>query len=309
MTGLSWAERSGGSGAILAPDGAELAQYRWRGANHPYFDQLRPLTHAGVLTNHAPYDHRWHHGLWWSWKFINDILFWEDHPNYGGNRAGLGRSIVTKHSAQESDGTVRLLQSLEWRVDATGETLLHEERSVVASIDKDSESQWILDWDQTWTPTTRVRLEATPWPETPWGGYGGLNYRPARSLATEETILGEGSAGAGTVHGARSAWASYAGLVDGAETDEPDAPARGGVALMQHPENFRHPHPIYAFSAVGGFGFLATAPLMYEPLELAASEGLRLRNRVLVLDRPLDHEALGQAHSSYVSTQEAVRPL
>src|ERR687890_561666 len=80
---------------LLGPEGQPLARYSWGpSTNHPYFSDVRPLAHRGVLTNHAPHDHRWHHGIWWSWKFINDVLFWEDHPAYGGNRVGLGRSHV-----------------------------------------------------------------------------------------------------------------------------------------------------------------------------------------------------------------------
>jgi hypothetical protein len=305
MTALHWRELNDGSGAIVGPGGTELAHHEWRRANHPYFDQLRTLTHAGALTNHAPHDHRWHHGLWWSWKFVNDVLFWEDHPRYGGNRTGLGRAVVTEHAVDDSNGSVQLRQRLDWRVDATGETLMHEERSIVASLDPDSGARWMLDWDQIWTPTTRVVLDSTPWPDTVWGGYAGLNYRPARSLAAEESILGDGTVGADEVHGTPSAWAAYTGLVDGAETDEPNDPARGGLAILQHPENARYPHPIYAFSADEEFGFLATAPLMHKPLELAASATLRLRNRVLVLDRQLDADALALAHRSYASTSAA----
>jgi hypothetical protein len=92
MKGLSWRQQPDGSGSIVGPNEVELAHYEWQRANHPYFDRLRPLTHAGFLTNHAPYDHRWHHGLWWSWKFINDVLFWENHFGYGG--AALGGTLA-----------------------------------------------------------------------------------------------------------------------------------------------------------------------------------------------------------------------
>jgi hypothetical protein len=304
MSGLSWRVGGERSGFILAADGSELAHYDWGHTNHPYFDQLRPLGHRGVLTNHAPHDHRWHHGLWWSWKFINDVLFWEDHPEYGGNRAGLGRSVVTDHATRQSDGVVGIHQRIEWRVDATGAVLLHEERSIVASIDSTDETRWILDWDQTWTAAEAVRLEATPWPVTSWGGYAGLNYRPARSMSAHEQLLGDGVSGAEALHGSRSPWAAYGGLVDGAETDEPDRPATGSIALLQHQANLRYPQPIYAFSAVDGFGFLATAPLMHEPFELDAAAPLRLRNRVLVAGREPDADELASAQRAYSSAGE-----
>lgn len=306
MTGLSWQEIEDGVGEVHGPAGQPLARYSWLRANNPYFDELRPLTHAGVLTTHAPHDHRWHHGLWWSWKFLNDVLFWEDHPDYGGNRAGLGRAVVTAHDAAEVDGAVVLQEALEWRVNETNAVLLTEERTMRLALDADIADAWHIDWDQHWTATTPVRFEVTPWPESSWGGYAGLNYRPARAQAGEESILAAGASGVDEVHGRRAPWAAYTGLVDGAETDEPNRPASGGVALLQHPGNPRYPDPIYTFSAATDFGFLATAPLMRDGLTLDAGEALRIRTRVLVLPAQADAEQLEAAQASFVAIPEAV---
>lgn len=301
MSGLRWRELTDGVGEVQASDGSPLARYSWLRANHPYFDQIRPLSHRGVLTTHAPHDHRWHHGLWWSWKFVNDVLFWEDHPQYGGNRAGLGRSIVTDHAVEESDGTVLLTDQLAWRVNATEEDLLREHRSVRIAADADGH-YWTMDWDQTWSADIPVYLDVTPWPANTWGGYAGLNYRPARSMATDETIVGDGRRGVAALHGEPSAWAAYSGIVDGAESDEPNKPAHGSIALLQHPDNPRYPSPIYCFSAATDFGFLATAPLMREPLQLDRAASLRLRTRVIVLGAAADVDKLAEAHHTYATT-------
>ncbi len=304
MTGLHWTPLHEGVGVVVGPDGSALAHYDWRTANHPYFDQMRPLSHGGVLTNHAPHDHRWHHGLWWSWKFVNDVLFWEDHADYGGNRLGLGRSVVTDHEVKQTDGTVVIREQLAWRVDATGEDLLIESRQVAMSVDPETDDRWYLDWDQTWIATSPVRLDSTPWPETSWGGYGGLNYRPARSMAAGELLRGDGLSGASALHGTRSPWAAYTGLLDGAGTDDPGHPAEGGMAFLQHPANSRYPAPIYAFSATDGFGFLATAPVMHDPLDLDAGESHRIRTRVIVLDSSIDGDALIVAYDRYCGAEE-----
>jgi hypothetical protein len=288
-------------GLLRGPQGQPLASYSWSpAANHPYFDDVRPLTHRGVLTTHAPHDHRWHHGLWWSWKFLNDILYWEDHPDYGGNRAGLGRSIVTSHQVETTRDGLHIQEQLLWRVDATGEVLLEEHRSIRATVDTGVEDGWALDWDQTWTASQDVHLSVTPWPDTTWGGYAGLNYRAARSMVQGETILGGGERiGRDALHGQQAAWAAYGGVVDGSGTDDPDHPARAAVALLQHPGDTNYPSPFYVFSAVSDFGFLATAPLMIEDCDLAAGERLRLRTRVLVLPQPGNAADLDHAHATY----------
>ena len=306
MSGLSWAQLEDGVGEVRGPDGQHLARYSWLRANHPYFDDLRPLRHSGVLTAHAPHDHRWHHGLWWSWKFLNDVLFWEDHPDYGGNRVGLGSAAITAHDVTETDGAVVLTERLDWRVNTTGAVLLTEERTMRLALDPVVDGAWHMDWDQRWTAVVAVRFEATPWPDSSWGGYAGLNYRPARALAAEETILGADASGAAEVHGLRTPWAAYTGLVDGAENDEPDHPARGGVALLQHPDNPRYPDPVYTLSAATDFGFLATAPLMRADLALEAEKSLRLRTRVLVLSSSTDASTLQAAQESFLNTTETV---
>ena len=43
----------------------------------PYF---HPLATPGgtLLTDLRPTDHPWHRGLWFSWKFINGLNYWEE---------------------------------------------------------------------------------------------------------------------------------------------------------------------------------------------------------------------------------------
>ena len=106
------------------------------------------------------------------------------------------------------------------------------------------------------------------------------------------------------MHGLRTPWASYTGLVDGAENDEPDRPAQGGIALLQHPDNPRYPDPVYTFSASTDFGFLATAPLMRDEFALVADESLRIRTRVLVLSSSVDAETLESAHAAFSKTSD-----
>lgn len=299
MSGLRWDE----TGELATADEVRLARYSFtEKANHPYFDVLRSLDHAGALVNHAPWDHRWHHGLWWSWKFVNDVLFWEDHPDYGGNRIGLGRSTVGSHVVDvDADGRPRVREELSWRVDESGQQLFAESRTLTAiRTVVGGRPVWAIDWDQRWTASVDVHLTTTPYPEISWGGYGGLAYRPARSMVERERIVADGGrVGVEAVHGKPAAWAAYTGCVDGAGDDEPKAPATGGLAILEHPENPRYPGPIYAATATAGFGFLAAAPLLAEDLSMSSGEDLRLRYRTLVLGFEPDPADLSAAHAEY----------
>lgn len=48
----------------------------------PYFHPVATVS-GQVLTWARPPDHVWHHGLWFSWKFINDVNYWEFDPKTG----------------------------------------------------------------------------------------------------------------------------------------------------------------------------------------------------------------------------------
>ena len=59
---------------------------RWR---YVWADRKRPFIHpvttpAGhVLSREAPDDHPWHHGLWFTIKFVDGDNFWEEMAPYG----------------------------------------------------------------------------------------------------------------------------------------------------------------------------------------------------------------------------------
>ena len=56
--------------------------YHWGARRRPYVHPLR--TPAGhVLTRNAPADHPWHHGLWFTIKYVDGDNFWEEMDTYG----------------------------------------------------------------------------------------------------------------------------------------------------------------------------------------------------------------------------------
>jgi hypothetical protein len=304
MRRLSWREDGPSAADILDADGTRLARYAWGPeSNNPAFHPLCVRGGGPSLTNRAPWDHRWHHGLWWSWKLINGHLFWEDHPDYGGDALGLGRSVVREHTARElPDGRIRVEQAIEVRTpDAV---LLDEARELVLHPDAGTGPEaWAIDWHLRSTAVEDCELRATPWPEVPWGGYAGLAYRPARSMAWGESFAADGDRrAADTLHGKTARWSALSGNLDGPVDSTPDTPAQAGVALLSHPGNVRHPTPVYAWSAgTGDFGFLAASPVFHEPLRLGAGDEIAFRFRVVVFPGAADPDMLDRAWSSYAA--------
>ena len=54
-------------------------------ADHRKRPNVHPLTSpsGAVLSRDAPEDHPWHHGLWFTIKFVNEENFWEQYYAYG----------------------------------------------------------------------------------------------------------------------------------------------------------------------------------------------------------------------------------
>jgi hypothetical protein len=301
MSGLSWRKDDATSGTVLDPDGGVIARYTWAPeANHPAFHPVSARGGGPSVTNRAPWDHPWHHGLWWSWKFVNNYLFWEDDPGSAGDALGLGRSVVRAHETTElGNGSVRIRQMVEVRT--SERILLEEARELTLHADVGLGVEgWAIDWHLRSSAVEDCELRATP-ADVPWGGYAGLAYRPARSMAWGEVFAADGDRyGAAALHGRGARWAALSGNLDGAVGSSPEAPIQGGVAILSHPANPRHPTPIYAWSANrGDFGFLAASPIFHEPLSLMAGEEIVFRFRALVFTGGAQPSALERAWQAY----------
>ncbi len=68
---------------------------------HFYFDPL--CTGQGLPVGWlSPPDHRWHYGLWFSWKTINKVNYWEIPA---GKQYPVGRTIIDSATVLKADDT------------------------------------------------------------------------------------------------------------------------------------------------------------------------------------------------------------
>ena len=229
---------------------------------------MRPLQHAGVLTNTAPWDHRWHHGLWWSWKFLDDVLYWEDHAGYGrqpgrwARSCGLDRSVV---SVDEAGSWSR--EELDWRASQAGRMRRCGSSGRWRTRRPSTASELGHRLGPQWTARGYRRLSVTPYPEHWWGGYAGLNFRAARSMAAGELILASGEpSGREAVHRSsrhmggppRKRWTAR----------DRTSPSDAGVRRHRHPRASRTSPgagvPRTRSRRLTSSAFCATAPLMHQ---------------------------------------------
>ncbi len=76
--------------------------------NVPCFHPVR-VSDGPVLTWDRPADHAWHHGLWFSWKYINRVNYWE-HDRRTGKPAGRTEWFdVEANTRDDQSATISML--------------------------------------------------------------------------------------------------------------------------------------------------------------------------------------------------------
>jgi hypothetical protein len=266
----------------------------------PHWDAPRPFVHplrtpaGAVLSAEAPADHPWHHGLWSTVKFVNGENFWEEYDEYG-----LLQTVTLEFVADHPRPSTRAC--IEWRRPGpdgpgTGEAVIDEVRTL-RHIGLDMfPGAYAIDWHVELTPRVDVTLDRTPY--TTWGGYGGLTLRGAPDWTdTTLTLSGdEGSTGpvgpVGPVEQLRGERARWCHL-QGRAVRRDGSTGTAGVAILDHPDNPRHPTPWYASVRAETYGegwanFANAAFLWDEPLELAAGQPLVSTHLVVVHDDEWD---------------------
>jgi hypothetical protein len=225
---------------------------------------LHPVHAPGgrLLTRDAPEDHPWHHGLWFTIKFVNGENFWEEYDAYG----------VLRHRGEPTVTETTIEGTLDWiRPDRETVAVVEERRLTHVPLADDA---YAIDLDTTLVPADDTVFDRTPF--TTWGGYGGLALRGPGDLADTRLLLADGREEQ-RVLGEPGPWCDLSN-------------AEAGVALLDHPDNPRFPCPWYGSTRADTYGdegwsnFLNAAFLFHQPLAVAAGEPLPLRHRVVVHD-------------------------
>jgi len=272
-----------GRGAQVHVNGLELIRYTHTTdtCGHPYFHPVR--TPAGhMLTNHAPSDHPWHGGLWFSWKEINGVNVWEGTLLPEGDA-----EIVPRPMGEVSfvENTLSFQSAYRWQR-RNGEGLL--DGDVRVQIHPPEQSDYCIDLDYTFRAVgNEAVLGRVPYhPEKcDWGGYAGLSYRPIRDFFNPTLTSSEEEDGVTRWKGVR--WLDLSGPFDGL------LDIWGGVCLMDHPSNMRHPVPANFHEPHWcHLRWSQLAVLFADDHVLKKGEELALRYRVVVHDGKADRTRL-----------------
>ena len=251
-----------------------------------YFHPLATLE-GEVLTAFEPPDHRWHRGLWWSWKFINGVNYWEEDPT---THHSDGVNELTGASVKPgADFSARA--ELRFSYHLPGKPPVMTETRRLSISQPDAAGRYAIDWTSEFTATDApVKLDRTPplhQGGVNYGGYAGLSLRFPPGITGWSYRTSEGQTSAATANGQPARWVDLSG------------PA-AGIAVFDHPGNLRHPSPWYLFDAPSLLYF-SPALLFNDPLELAAHKTLKLTYRVLVHSRPMSAAQLESAWKSFTA--------
>ena len=265
-------QEPGQSVSLLAGDQALWTLHHRKAEGKPYFHPV--CTPDGTcLTWLRPGDHRWHRALWFSWKHINGLNYWEE------NRQGLsqGRTEVADVKARQApDGSTAIVMLLDYHP-PDKPAVLKERRTIAATLPDDA-GAYRMDWTHVFTAQdAAVELSRTPTKAEggpAWGGYAGLSFRAVKAMTAYQTLDSEGRRNMAG-HGQHARWLDFSGTVD------PKTKRAAGVAFFDHPSNPRHPTPMYIIMS-GHFGYCSPAFLFDKPHTLPKGQSLTLFYRVLI---------------------------
>ena len=234
----------------------------------PYF---HPLATPGgtLLTDLRPPDHPWHRGLWFSWKYINALNYWEEDAQT--QRSEGATELVAEKLQPRDDGSATLKFSLSyhpWNAPA----LLTEQRTI--EISAPVHGRYEIHWTSEFTAVTKATLSRTPPLGEPggvaWGGYAGLSLRLNPAARNWTFSNSSGAAGVTALHGQPASWLKFS-----AGTNLP------AVTIFDDAQNVRHPSPWYVNQEMPYF---SPALLFAKPLSLSPGETLTLRYQILITD-------------------------
>jgi len=250
----------------------------------PYFHPVA-LTDGTVLTWLSPPDHPWHYGLWFSWKYINNLNYWEEDRKTGLSEGQT--NLVDMKLIPHDDYSAQIEMSLSYH--PPGKPAVLTEKRLISISKPDENGRYRIDWRSSFTAGAQdVLLDRTPVlgekDGKSWGGYAGLSVRIAKDIGNWQVLDSEGRKGI-EAHGKKAYWLDFSG-----KTSKGKA---AGITIFDHPDNLRYPSPWFVIiNPKVPFGYFSPAVLFNKPYTLPAGQKLSLQYHILVHPERADKNLL-----------------
>jgi type 1 glutamine amidotransferase len=263
-----------------------------KGTSKPFFHPVS-LVDGTVLTHDRPDDHPWHHGLWFSWKYINGVNFWEEDLKTGksdGKTDWSNVKVVTQR-----DYSAKITMDLTYS--HKGQKPILSEKRTMEISPPDKDGVYYIDWESKFKACseTGVKLDRTPLPDEPggkaWGGYAGLSVRLNGEGEKWAVATGQGPIRCDKTFRGKSNSMDFSGVFDG-------KPA--GIAILDNPKNLNAPSPWYAIAG-NPMKYFSPAVLCYKPHTLGAGKAFTLNYRVVIHPQKWYSENLKSQINKYMT--------
>lgn len=285
--GYRWQKKE--EGIALLNRGKTVWQLNYdRGLGRAYFHPVC-LTDGTPLTWLRPPDHVWHRSVWFSWKFINGINYWEESPDMGRTE------MVEAEDRLNPDSSAQVEMTIQYHPPGKSPVLQERRRLNVHAPDR--EGRYAIDWHGLFTALQQdLVLDRTPLPGEPggksYGGYAGLSIRLAKETRNWRISDSEGRSNM-ACHGQPARWIRCEFLHTASNRE-------AGIAVLDHPQNLRHPAPSFVVLVEEiPFVFFSPALLFKESYTLVSGASLSLRYRILVYPGRAGRGGLESAWKAY----------
>jgi type 1 glutamine amidotransferase len=263
-----------------------------------YFHPIN-TTDGYTLTSLSPYDHPWHYALWFSWKYINGLNYWEEDRNTG-LAEGL-TEVIKSNVSLNIDFSAQINLHISYHPLNDNE-VLSENRTLYVSPPNDI-GEYYIDWESEFKAGDKdVILERTPIDGEKggrrWGGYATLGLRINSKTLKEISLLNDKGLRGLDIHTRPTAWTDISGII------EDDTTKSAGITIFDNYKNPRFPVPGYVINSSRKDGepkFVYTNPgfLYNGKYTLKAMETLKLRYRIYVHKGIGDLEKLNEIFNNY----------
>jgi hypothetical protein len=290
MSEVAIQQRAGGI-SILCVDRADQRQVLFVSTNPRFRTHIHPLNAPGTecaMTRFRPVDHPWQYGVFFGLNDVNSYNFWCcGDAVYPAEITGSMRHQPPP-AIQAADHAVKITLANDW-LRPDGEPLLQEQQKIrVAAQDFENSYSVDLSW-QLSASYGDVQIGASD--------YGGLAARLVGARNTKRHWNSEGRSGDDCAE-QPARWVSVAQPVDGVGTwsrETRDSYAYAGVAIFDHPDNFRFPNRW----RVDRDGLINPAPALAGGFSIPPGSALWLRYRLFVFTGTGDPAQIEDAYNTW----------
>jgi type 1 glutamine amidotransferase len=273
-----------------------LWQYNfWNRFGKPYF---HPIYMKNLrLTCESPSDHVWHYGLWFSWKYINDLNYWEYTDEFRSEKTGFrseGTTDIQNINIEKGpDHSANIRLEIIYHPE-DGEPVLREKRKIHVAPPNEDDSYYFDYEFQFIAEYGDVTIDRTPILGEPdgksWGGYGGLSIRFNQDFTMAETIPEYPPIAPPGYP--KNGW-FYMGF-------NTLTGKKAGMAMFQHPDHTTSSTRWYYLKdSETPFFFFTPAAVYDNAIELKKDETLVLKYRVWILP-DADNKLMEEKYHNYI---------